>query len=334
MKLLIIGGTGFLSSALVEESLAAGHEVTIVTRGRRSAPASGVQQIVADRSDPAAFRAAVQGQEFDAVLDAICFTPEQARQDVECFAGRAGRLVMISTDFVYSVGPLPMPIPEDALRDAPTEYGRNKAAAEDVLLGATASLPCSVLRPPHIVGAGGLLGTGSLQGRDPALPARLKRGEPIVLLDGGMLLIQPADRRDIARACLAVLTSPATLGKAYNIAGPEAVTTRRYYEIVAKALGVLLTVASLPSDIYLQAFPNNRSFARHRAYALDALARDAAFRPAISLETSLQETLVWLEQNLPPNADTPPSTQEAEILALLTDRDARLLEALAPRLGQ
>src|SRR5579859_419640 len=244
MKLLIIGGTGFLSSALVAESLAAGHEVTIVTRGRRTcASAPDVRQIIADRSDRPAFQSAVQGQEFDAVLDAICFTPEQAQQDIDCFAGRAGRLVMISTDFVYSVGPHPLPIPEEASRDAPTDYGRNKAKAEDVLFGATENLPVTVLRPPHIVGAGGLLGTGSLQGRDPALPARLRRGEPIVLLDGGALLIQPADRCDIARASLAVLQTPNTIARAYNVAGPEAVTTRRYYEIIAEALEVPLTVA-------------------------------------------------------------------------------------------
>ena len=335
MKLLIIGGTGFLSSALVEESLAAGHKVTIVTRGRQMrAVAPDVQQILADRNDLPSFRSAVQGLEFDAVLDAICFTPEQARQDVECFAGRAGRLVMISTDFVYSVAPCPLPIPEEALRDAPTEYGRNKAAAEDVLLGATGVLSSTILRPPHIVGAGGLLGTGSLQGRDPALPARLRRGEPIILLDGGALLIQPADRRDIARSCLAVLTAPTTLGRAYNIAGPEAVPTRRYYALIAETLGVPLTVASLPSDVYLSAFPNNASFARHRAYSLDALARDAAFRPAIPLETSLQEALAWLERYPPPGADAPPSAQEAEVLALLTDCDARVLNRLASPLDR
>src|SRR5882724_10684223 len=116
MKLLIIGGTGFLSSALVEESLGAGHEVTIVTRGKRPSPfGPAVRMIVADRADPGAFRSAVQAQTFDAVLDAICFTPEQARQDVECFAGRTGRLVMISTDFVYTVSPRTLPITEDLL---------------------------------------------------------------------------------------------------------------------------------------------------------------------------------------------------------------------------
>ena len=65
MRILIVGGTGFLSSALVAENLAAGHEVTIVTRGRRPVAAvPAVQQIVADRADQAAFRAAVRGANF------------------------------------------------------------------------------------------------------------------------------------------------------------------------------------------------------------------------------------------------------------------------------
>lgn len=331
MKLLIVGGTGFLSSALAEESLAAGHEVTIVTRGRSARPVpSAARQIVADRSDEAGFRAAVQGSEYDAVLDAICYTPDHARQDLDCFAGRTGRLIMISTDFVYTVGGRRIPIPEDTLRDAPTEYGRAKAAAEDVLLGAGDALAATVVRPPHIVGAGGLLGSGSLQGRDAALPARLRRGEPVVLLDGGALLIQPADRRDIALCCLAALASPATAGRAYNIAGPEAVTTRRYYEIVAEALGVALEVAALPVDAYLQAYPNQIPFTRHRAYDLSALARDAKFRPAIPLETSLREMLDWLERNPPAGAEAPCTDRDAALLAILACRDADVLRLLMP----
>ena len=77
------------------------------------------------------------------------------------------------------------------------------------------------------MGAGGLLGTGSLRGRDPRLLERLRRGEPIVLLDGGALLIQPIVHRDIAAAALACLGRAATHGRAYNVAGPDAITTRR-----------------------------------------------------------------------------------------------------------
>ncbi len=329
MKLLVIGGTGFLSSAMVEAAAEAGHDVTILTRGQRpTAVPSSVRCLTADRQDTTAFRAAVAGQTFDAVLDAICFTPQQAQQDIDLFAGQVGRLVMISTDFVYTVGPRSLPIPEDTPRDAPTDYGRNKALAEDLLLTANDRLPITILRPPHIVGAGGLLGTGSLQGRDAALPARLRRGEPIVLLDGGALLIQPVDRADIAAACLAVLTTPATAGQAYNMAGPEAVPTRRYYELIAGLLGVELRVVSLPSDVYLAAYPDRVSFTRHRVYSQEKLSRDAGFRPSRPLERSLREMLAWLEANPPAGAQADVTETERELLTLLADRDARARDLL------
>lgn len=329
MRVLIIGGTGFLSSALVEAAVAEGHDVTILTRGQRPVEvASAVRRLTADRQDEAAFRAAVGGQRFDAVLDAICYTPQHAQQNIEVFAGQVGRLVMISTDFVYTVGPRPLPIPEDTPRDAPTDYGRNKAAAEDRLLAANDRLPVTILRPPHVIGAGGLFGTGSLQGRDAALPARLRRGEPILLLDGGALLIQPVDRADIAAASQAVLKAPATAGQAYNMAGPQAVPTRRYYEIIADILGVELRVACLPSEVYLAAYPERVSFARHRVYSHDKLFRDAGFRPARPLEASLREMWAWLEAHPPAGADAPATETEKALLALLAERDARALDLL------
>jgi nucleoside-diphosphate-sugar epimerase len=323
MQLLILGGTGFLSSALVEAGIAAGHDVTILTRGQRpNSFGASVRCLVADRSDTASFRDALANRRFDVVIDAICFTPEHARQDIDVFAGQAGRLVMISTDFVYSVRTRPVPVREDWLRDAPTEYGRKKAASEDILLEAADRLPVTILRPPHIVGAGSLLGTGSLQGRDAVLPARLKRQEPIVLLDGGALLIQPADKRDIADACLAV-RSTSSIGQVYNIMGPEAVTTRRYYEIIAEVLGVPLHVASLPSDVYLAAYPDRASFACHRAYSTEALTRDTGFRPSIPLEQSIREMLAWQEVHPLPHAAAPITEMEQSLIQVLSDRDER-----------
>jgi len=303
--------------------------VTILTRGRRPAAyPSSVRRLTADRQDSAAFRDSVAGQRIDAVVDAICYTPQQAQQDIDAFAGHVRRLVMISTDFVYTVGPRALPIQEDTPREAPAGYGRDKALAEDRFLAVNERLPVTILRPPHIVGAGGLLGTGSLQGRDAGLPARLRRAEPIILLDGGALLIQPVNRADIASACLAVLTTQATAGQTYNVAGPEAMPTRRYYEQIAAILGVGPHVACLPSEVYVRAFPERVSFARHRAYSQEKLARDANFRPSRPLEQSLREMLTWLEANPPAGADALPADTEKELLALLADRDARVLRLL------
>jgi nucleoside-diphosphate-sugar epimerase len=315
MKILILGGTGYLSSALVEASLQAGYEVTVVTRGQRGPATSNVRMVRADRNDEASLRRAIGGEEFDAVIDSICFNPEQARLSVDLFGDRVARLVMISTDFVYSAQGRPLPTPETMERNSPSGYGRQKAAAEDVLLENTSRLPVTILRPPHIVGGGGLLGTGSLQGRDPALVTRLRRCERLILLDGGALLIQPADRRDIAEAALAAIMSPQATGQVYNVAGPRVVTSREYYEIIAEKLGEELSVVSLPSEVFSAVYPDRAVFAVHRAYDTSRLQNDTGWRAQVPLEESLGEMLgAALSKPMAPVPGNPAETALLEVL--------------------
>ena len=222
MNVLVIGGSGFLSSAIVREALSRGHDVTTVTRGSSGrAVVEGTRAVFADRSDPAALRAAVAGMDFDIVIDSILFKPEDARAAVDIFGGRVQRYVFISTDFVYGGEPRRFPLDESSPRRPVGGYGQGKADAEDVFFEAFArgGFPGVVLRPPHILGAGSLLGTGSREGRDAWLLWRLRNGHPIFLLDGGTLIIQPVHKDDIARACFAVAESSETLGRAYNIPG-------------------------------------------------------------------------------------------------------------------
>lgn len=289
MKLLIIGGTGYLSSALVSAALEAGHEVSAVTRGQRGELPDGVEPIVVNRDDADALQLALVGREFDGAIDSICYRPEQAQAAVEVFAGSVGRYVMVSTDFVYGIGSRRVPTPESAPRDTPNPYGQAKAACEDVFLEENDRLPVSILRPPHIVGGAGLLGTGSLEGRDANLTARLKAGDPVIMLDGGSLLIQPADRRDIAAAALAAIESPLATGQVFNVAGPRAVTSREYYEIVGRLLGVTVNFLSLPAAVFQAAFPDRAVFAVHRAYDTRALETLTGWRARVSLEESLNE---------------------------------------------
>jgi nucleoside-diphosphate-sugar epimerase len=327
MKILLIGGSGFLSSAMTDFCLSHRHEVTVITRGQRPLhEGSGLTHVQADRNDAAALTEALAGQTFDAAIDSICYNPEQAKQFVEVMGGRVGHHVMISTDFIYTPAQSHLPIDENAPRVPASPYGRGKAEAEDVLLQAGDRLPSTILRPPHIVGPGSLFGTGSLQGRDAMLPERLQRGEEIVLLDGGALIIQPADKRDIVAACLAVIESSQTVGKAYNIAGPNAVTTLHYYGIIADLLGVPLHVSSLPSDAYRRAYPERAPFTGHRMYSCAALKRDAGFRAGISLKTSLSDMLNWMANNTP--APTPEKPQEQAIRSVLVAHEKYLDELL------
>ena len=57
MKLLILGGSGFVSGRLAQIAIAQGHEVWCVTRGNRPIP-EGVHALTCDAHDPLALRAA------------------------------------------------------------------------------------------------------------------------------------------------------------------------------------------------------------------------------------------------------------------------------------
>jgi nucleoside-diphosphate-sugar epimerase len=335
VRLLIIGGTGFLSGTFAREACQAGHAVTTLTRGRR--PVSpGVEALVADRSETPAVAAALGERSFDAVIDCIGFRLEDAAQDLRLFAGRAAHLVFISTDFVYGGEPRRLPLLEDSPTQALNAYGRNKRECEELLLreGPARGLSVTILRPPHILGAGSQLGTGSLQGRDPMLLSRLRQGAPVVLLDGGALLIQPVAATDVARAALAAVCtrdrdSARATAAVYNVAGPDAVTTRGYYERVAQIVRGELHVLSLPSSLWVAARPERAPFAQHRVYSTAALTRNTGFQPSVSLDSMLRETIEALERSGATTAYIADPV-EAALTARLVAAEADLTRLLAP----
>jgi nucleoside-diphosphate-sugar epimerase len=72
MRVLIIGGTGLISTPLTRQLLERGHEVTLYNRGKRAAPPRGARLLVGDRRRHGEFEAQVRGQPaFDCVIDMI-----------------------------------------------------------------------------------------------------------------------------------------------------------------------------------------------------------------------------------------------------------------------
>ncbi|MCE0496359.1 MAG: NAD-dependent epimerase/dehydratase family protein [Methylacidiphilales bacterium] len=298
MRLLIIGGSGFVSGTLAREALQAGWEVTVVTRGQRPMP-EGAACIRADRNDPAAFARAMKEQpgDWDLVADCIGMTPEHAEQDIELWSGRAGRFVFVSTDFVYDYRDRQRPQAEYDARFAEEGYGGAKRLAEEVLLWADpVRLPWTILRPSHIYGPGSLLGCLPLQSRDPELLERLRRGEPLRLLDGGRLLQHPIFAADLARTILSVPAAPGVTGQILNVAGPDVVVSSRYYEVIAEAVGATVSIESIDLEGHLLAHPEQGPFCCDRVYDMTALSRSGLAIPTTRLHDGLREQVQALEK--------------------------------------
>ncbi len=288
MKILVIGGSGFLSGTVVREALAAGHDTWALSRGNKPIP-NGAHPLVADRQDHAAFSRAVEGHEWDLIIDCIGFKKEDAEQDIAAFGGRARRLVFISTDCVLSGIDRPWRVDETYARHTPAPYGSGKRAAEETLLACDPErLAITILRPGHILGPGSQLGCLPHHGREPRLLDRLRAGETLRLIGGGYFLQQPVFAPDLAAMILSCAGNAASIGQVYFAPGPEVVASVVYYRIIAEILGVPLRVEETSITDFLAANPTMDSFCCHRAYSSEKARAHGLAVPATPLAEALR----------------------------------------------
>ncbi|MFC7876701.1 epimerase [Isoptericola sp. NPDC057391] len=188
MRLLVLGGSVFLSRAVAADAAARGHEVVAANRGRSGPVPDGVRHVPLDRADP--FPDALAAEGFDAVVD-VSRTPSHVRRAVAALPG--AHWVFVSTINVYAddadpggpgVGRLRDPEPDDVDgAENPDAYGAMKVACEDVVLDG--AVTAAVVRPGLIVGP------GDPSGRFAYWPARLGRA-----LDGAVDVLAPGDPAD------------------------------------------------------------------------------------------------------------------------------------------
>jgi nucleoside-diphosphate-sugar epimerase len=268
-KVLIVGGSGFLSGTLARRALSRGHQVWAITRGQRPLP-EGVTALVADRQDQAAFERVVSAAQtkWDLVIDCIAFAPEDIQQDIAVFEQLAAQLVFVSTDFVYDPQHRQFPQHEETNYYVDEGYGYQKRLAEAELVHYAGDMPWTIVRSCHIYGPGSKLGCLPTHGRDADLIRRIKTGEPLRLVGGGHFLQQPILARDLADFILNLQGNKKTYRQILNVAGPDVIESRTYYQIIADLLGVELTIEEIPVALYLKENPSASSFICHRFYAL------------------------------------------------------------------
>ncbi|MEZ4710027.1 MAG: NAD-dependent epimerase/dehydratase family protein [Caldilineaceae bacterium] len=293
-RILILGGSGFVSGTLARMAVARGHDVWTVTRGQRTS-VDGTTALIADRKEAGALEQAVAASntEWDLVVDCIGFDPADARQDIALFRARTPRLVFISTDFVYD--PLRRVFPQGEETDhylldyAPDTYGGKKRLCElEFMHGDCGDMAWTVFRPGHIYGPGSLLGCLPEHGRDPELLAKMRAGETLQLVGGGYFLQQPVFAPDLAELILSAPGNEASRNQIYCSPGPEIIESKMFYQIIADLLGVELKIGEIAVDQYWAANPDRASFLCHRIYDLSKLRASGLRAPSTGMREGLR----------------------------------------------
>ncbi|NJN82359.1 MAG: NAD-dependent epimerase/dehydratase family protein [Caldilineaceae bacterium] len=166
MKILIVGGTGLISTAITRVLVERGEEVTHYNRGASPTQlADSPPTIRGDRKAFAEFEAQMaDAGPFDCVIDMVGFTPAEAESAVRAFRGRTDHFIFCSTIDVYNKPASRYPVREDEGRQprASFPYAYDKAICERIFEEAHSrgDFPVTIIRPAYTYGEGrGLLHT-------------------------------------------------------------------------------------------------------------------------------------------------------------------------------
>ena len=322
MKILIIGGTGLISTETTRLLAARGEQVTLYNRGSSvSAVPPGVRVVIGDRTDHAAFEHQMTDLGcFDCVIDMVGYKPEDSESLVRALRGRTAQLLFCSTVDVYQKPAWGYPIPPHAPRGGLNEYARHKTLQENTLLEAhrRGDFAVTILRPGFTYGEGrGLV--NSFGGGNHYLD-RLRRGKPIVVHGDGSSFWTSCHRDDVGRGFADAAGNPKTYGSSYNVAGEEWLTWNQYHQTVARALGgPEPTLVHIPTDLLVRIAPARAgicadNFQFNNLFDQTASHEDFAFAFTIPLADGVKRIAAWLDAHGKiPNSDA--DTEEDRVIA-------------------
>ncbi len=315
MKVLIIGGTGLISTAMTQFFLEAGVEVTLYNRGKSPIGfAEGAKFLIGDRTDFSAFESEMHALgTWDCVIDMICYRPEEAESLSRAFAGRTGHMIVCSTVDVYAKPASCYPITEAEPHVPPAwDYAQNKEVCENLLWKSHErnDFPVTIIRPAYTYGEGRAM-VHSFGGGSKHLD-RLRKGKPIVVHGDGQSLWTSCHRDDVARAFVNAIGKPITFGKSYHTTAEEWLTWNQYHTLIAEAIGAPAPeLVHIPTDLLAKVAKHAHicaiNFQYNNIFDNTAAKRDLDFAYTIPFQEGVQRIYRWLDaHNKIENSDTDP----------------------------
>jgi nucleoside-diphosphate-sugar epimerase len=315
MRVLVIGGTGFIGTRLLRGLYAAGHEVTVYHRGVHEPPLpDGIRHV---RSALAvnplvAFPDELHALSFDVVVHMTLIGERDAEAVVEAFRDRAGRLVAASSGDVYAVhgqilgleASLAVPaaaLTEDApLRSVPYPYGRrapgpwgelvdyDKILVERIVLGEPA-LPATVLRLPAVYGP------GDSQRRFLPWLKRMDDARPAILIGAAEARWRFTHGyvENVAAALAVAVSDGRAAGRVYNVGEAPTPTVAERVAMVGRAAGWGGTVVVLPDDGLPAHLRAPYRIVADLAYDTTRIRRELGYAEPVAAVEGLGQTVTW-----------------------------------------
>lgn len=252
--LLVIGGTGVISYAVVLEALKQGYNVTCINRGKTKSQIlpSEVEILKSDYRDGRKIAQLLNGRIYDAVLDVLCFRKEDIDYSMSLFKNHCRQYFFFSSAEAYN-----KPKYENCICDENAELGNplwsysiNKAACEQELkrLAAKYNVIYTIVRPAITYGNTRIpYGVMPPYGYHGTIIQRLLHNKPIIIWDGGKTNVSITRVEDFAFGFVGLIGNEKAYNQAFHISGDENHSWKEVIDVLACYLNVTPTYVDVTS---------------------------------------------------------------------------------------
>jgi len=257
MKVLFIGGTGNISTAVSRLAIEQGVDLYLLNRGTGS-PLPGASHIQADINDPKQIESALKGHQWDVVVNWIAFTQSEVERDIVLFRNCAKQYIFISSASAYQKPPTSYIITEETPLENPFwQYSRDKIACEKRLMQEYSEngFPATIVRPSHTYDTVIPVVYGGW--KEYTIIERLKTGRKIIIHGDGTSLWTLTHSDDFAVGFVGLLGRDQAIGEAYHITSDEVLTWNQIYQSVANAAGCEMNPVRIASDFIIKQAPDD-----------------------------------------------------------------------------
>lgn len=304
MKVLFIGGSGIISTASTALAVERGLDIWLLNRGRSAVP-SGVKSLTADLGEAEAVRAALEGHEWDAVVQWIAFNPAAVERDIGLFRGRTKQYVFISSASAYQKPAEHYVITEKTpLVNPYWEYSRQKIACEERLMQAHGEegFPVTIVRPSLTYGDTQVPLVMNSWAKSWTAVERIRQGEPVIVPGDGNSLWTVTHNSDFALGLVGLLGKDAAIGEAFHITSDEVLTWNDIFLQTARAAGVESPrLVHIASDFLTACLPDSVG-TLYGDKAVSSVFDNSKirsvvpdFRPRVCYAEGIKRTIAWFE---------------------------------------
>jgi len=260
IEILIIGGTGVLSSAVVVEAIHKGFNVTIINRGRQAHRIpKGVELIIADAKDKQTISEKLGKRSFDAVIDFICYTDTQTTESFQFYHHYTSQYFFISSCAVYD-SRIKGICDEEAPKVMPLWwYSKAKWQSEEHLikLAANTTTSYTIVRPSITYGDTRIpYGISPMYGYHWTLVERMRHNKPILTWNKGLNRSNMMRVEDFAVGLVGLIGNPKAINESFNICGDEAPQYLDVLNAVSEYTQNNLRAIDVTPEFYAEESPN------------------------------------------------------------------------------